>query len=384
MPATALNLLRGMASIMTSSTNMVSDAFTPRSVTRLAFDIMQQSAAAVRWFAPWRESRCALQEFQNKLEAFNLFAHVDSVLSVSTQEEIRLPELIRKIESLGPYRAMWATEGLGYYLTTRFGEQSETPRKLLNGERGGDISEKHLVALHSGLGLAIADRFLKTIGPESDESAIRKVIDQFLMACRDNARSDYLGVVYESLGLVTRNLYPQMIPQLDHELGRVDEDLVGYFWHGVGRGIYFAPTNFLPDGNSERAVNMTRQEPRHELGRRNAIAGLAWAITLVNIRHPEILESFLNVHGSQLGDRGAFSDGVSSAIIIWRDSTAADDPYLQAFCRYQPDSSDGTLTPRWEQMVRRPCLRALEDAYPALKARRCLGDVFHCHDTMVR
>lgn len=367
--------------MMTSSTNMVSDAFTPRSVTRLAFDVMQQSVGAVRLFAPWPQARLALQEFQNKLEAFDLFAHVDSILPIPSQGQLHLPELLRKIEALGPYRAVWATEGLGYYLATRFCEQSEAPRKLLNGELRGEIPEKRLAALHSGMGLAIADRLLKTIDSTSHESEIRRVLDQFVMVCRNNSRPGYIGAVYESLGLVTRNLYPQMIPKLDQELGKIDEDLAAYFWHGIGRGIYFAPTNFLPDFNSGRPVRMTHQEPPHELGRRNALAGLAWAMTLVNIRHPEILESFLKNNSSQLGDGTAFSNGVSSSVIIWRDSTG-DDPCLEAFCAYQPDASDRRQGARWEQTVRRPCLRSLEYVYPALKARRRLGEVFHCHDEM--
>lgn len=355
--------------------------FTPRSMVKLSLDVMQQSAEIGRLLVPWQESRRALQEFQNKLEAFNLFAHVDSILAIPSKEEVRLPELIKKAEALEPYRAVWATEGLGYYLAARFCEQREAPRSLLNGERAGEIPETSLLALHAGMGLAIADRLMKTINPASHDSEIRRVLDQFVMVCRGNSRTGYFGAAYESLGLVTRNLYPQMIPKLDQALGKIDEDLVGYFWHGVGRGIYFAPTNFLPDGNSGRALKMTCQEPPHELGRRNALAGLAWAMTLVNIRHPEILENVLQHQADQLGDGEAFINGVSSSLMIWRDSTV-DDPSLKRFCSYQPDSSDGALVERWEQMVRRPCLRALEMVYPALKARRRLGEVFRCHDAM--
>jgi hypothetical protein len=355
--------------------------FTPRGMMKLSFDMMQQSAAAVRLFVPWPETRLALQEFQNKLEAFSLFAHVDLVLQIPPGGEVSLPELVKRTEVLEPYSSVWATEGLGYYVATKFCKQSATLRSLLNGERGG-IPERGLVALHSGMGLAIATRVMETISPASHESEIRRVLVQFVTVCRDNFSTGYLGAAYESLGLVTRNLYPQMIPKLDQQLTQIDGDLLAYFWHGVGRGIYFAPTNFLPDGNSSgRALKLTCEEPRHELGKRNALAGLAWAMTLVNIRHPEILEGFLKHHGSQLDDSDAFINGVSSSVVIWRDSTV-DDPYLKAFCRYQPDSSDSTLVERWERMVRRPCVRALESVYPALKARRRLGDAFRCNDAM--
>ena len=171
-----------------------------------------------------------------------------------------------------------------------------------------------------------------------------------------------------------------MIPKLDRQLMEIDEDLVGYFWHGVGRAIYFAPTNFLPDGySSERAVKMTWQEPPHELGRRNALAGLAWAMTLVNIRHPGILENVLKHHGDQLLDSDAFINGVSSSVMIWHES-AGDDPCLKAFYEYQPDSSDKIGRRRWEEMVRRPCEEALERVYPVLKEHRCFGEVFRYMD----
>jgi hypothetical protein len=351
-------------------------AFTPRGIMRMSLDVMQQSAELVRLFTPWHEAGCTLQELQNKLEAFEMFAHVDSLLGIPSQGEVRLPELIRRAEALGPYCAVWATEGLGYYLATKFCERREAPQNLLNGARGSEVPEKTLLPLHAGMGLAIADRFMKTVRQGSSGSEIRRVLDQFVTVCRDNSMPGYIGATYESLGLLTRNLYPQMIPKLDHELGKVGGDLAGYFWHGVGRGIYFAPTNLLLAGNSERAVKMTLQEPPHEFGRRNALAGLAWAKTLVNIRHPEILAGFLQRHGTQSGNNNAFVNGVSSSVIVWLDSVA-DDHHLRAFCNYEPDSSDGTLVARWEQMVRRPCLRALEYVYPALKAGRRLGEVFH-------
>jgi hypothetical protein len=357
------------------------ETLTPRGAVKLGFDVMQQSAAICRLFVPWPESHRVLQEFQNKLEAYTLFAHVDSTLGIPPDAEVRLPELIRRIEAWSPYRAVWATEGLGYYLVNMLCGQGKDLQTLLHGEHSCELPERSLVPLHSGMGLAIATRLLQTINSRSTESEIRRTVDQFVMVCRDNSLTGYAGAAYESLGLVTRNLYPQLVRRLDEELRKIDEDLAAYFWHGVGRGIYFAPTNFLPGDNSWRALKQTSQEPPHESGKRNALAGLAWAMTLVNIRHPEILASFVEHHHSEFGDRAAFVNGVSSASMIWRDSTA-DDPSLKAFCNYQPGSSDKSPVKEWDQMVRRPCMEALEDVYPALKSRGGLGEVFRCHDPM--
>lgn len=355
------------------------EAFTPRGMMKLSLEMMQQSAEAIRLVTPWRESRLAWREFQNKLEAFNLFAHVDAALQIPRQGEVRLQELIKKIETLGPYRAVWATEGLGYYLGLKLIDPGKGPRNLLT-DQSKELSERSLAPLHSGMGLAIGKRLMETVSPGGHESEIRRVLEQFVLACRDISKTGYTGAAYESLGLVMRTLYPQMIPEADRQLREIDEDLLGYFWHGVGRGIYFAPTNFLPDGSSfERAIRMTWEHSPHELGRRNALAGMAWAMTLINLRHPEILVSFLKHHSDQLRDRDAFVNGVSSSVLIWRDSTS-DDPSLRTFLNYQPDFSDETLVERWERLVHRPCVEALESMYPLLKEHQRLDEVFHYRD----
>ena len=354
------------------------EAFTPRSMMKLGVAMMQQSAEALRLFAPWPETRLAWREFQNKLEAFELFEHVDSVLEIPAQGEFRLPEFVEKAEALGPFRAVWATEGLGHYYAETFWAGT-VQRNLLTDERT-ELPSKSLVALHAGMGLAIADRVVKTISPRSADSEIRRVLQQFVTACDENSREGYAGIAYESLGLVTRNLHPQMIRKLDGQLMAIDENLSGYFWHGVGRAIYFAPTNVLPGSNSsERALKATYEEAPHELGRRNALSGLAWAMTLVNIRHPEVLETFLKHHGDQLRDREAFINGVSSSVMIWCESTV-DDPCLKAFYQYEPDPSNEIGQQRWERMVHRPCEEALESVYPVLKKRRRFGEVFRYVD----
>src|SRR6185369_8249429 len=102
---------------------------------------------------------------------------------------------------------------------------------------------------------------------------------------------------------------PQMLRRLDDQLERKDENLRDYFWHGGGRGIYFTATNLLPDGHTGRALGMISAEPPHESGRRNALAGLAWAMTLVNFRHPEILAHFLNHYESRFASHDAFING---------------------------------------------------------------------------
>ena len=97
-------------------------------------------------------------------------------------------------------------------------------------------------------------------------------------------------------------------------------------------------------------------------------------MTLVNIRNPVILESFLERQTDRVLDNDAFTNGVSSSIMIWRDS-AGHDPWLEKFCKFEPDAANADRVGRWEEMVRRPCRAAL-DHYPVLKKHRQLDEVF--------
>jgi hypothetical protein len=167
-----------------------------------------------------------------------------------------------------------------------------------------------------------------------------------------------------------------LVPTIDRQLSVIDPDIVGYFWHGVGRGLYFLPLNAVPCASSSwRAAEMAQSEAPHALGRLNALAGLVWAVTLVNIRHPEILEAFLKQHGNAFSANDAFANGVSSALMIWYDMQG-DDPYLQAFCDYQSDATAPGLVQLWNSQVRGPCQEALQSYYGVLKAQHGLDEVF--------
>jgi len=107
----------------------------------------------------------------------------------------------------------------------------------------------------------------------------------------------------------------------------------------------------------------------------NAIAGVAWAIVLVNMPNPEVMERLLMQHGEAISESGAFSNGLGSALIMRYDTTP-DDPHIARFCYYQPDPSDPRLVQLWNRQVRRPCENALRNYYPALKKQRRLEEVF--------
>ena len=348
---------------------------TPRRMMKVVFDLMQLSAVTIERLFPGQERHVVWQEFRNKLEAFDLFENVDSVLNLTPDPGVPLAQFVQRAKALDVHQTIWATEGLGHYHSEMCWEHMRVPGSVVTGNLWG-VPAESMAALHAGTGLSLANHLLKTVSIRTSEAKIHDLLVQFIELCRNNCRPGYVGAAFEALGLVTRNLYPQLVHVVDRQLQKIGEDQVGYFWHGVGRAIYFAPTNFLPFNNSPwRAVEMSQREPPHEIGRLNALAGLVWAVVFVNIRHPVILETLLKHHWTELTRNDAFSNGVSSSILIWRDSTT-DDSFIDALCQHQPESYDATLIEVWNNQVLEACRNALHRYYPILKEHDCLGEVF--------
>jgi hypothetical protein len=367
-------LQRGMVDLMVRLITL--DALAARHMTKMTFEMMQQSAGVVKLLIPGGDTHIAWQEFQNKLQAFDLFEHVDVTLNLRPGIAVSLPALVEKAEELGPYLAVWAWEGLGRYYAETHWESQGTPQHLLTADHVRTLPLRSLIPLHTGMGISLADHLLATLKPQSPASEIDTTLRQFIALCEDNSRAGYTGAVLEALGLVTRLRYPQIIRIIDGGLSAIAPDVLGYFWHGVGRGLYFLPINALPCNSSTwRAVGMAHEEPPHTLGRLNALGGLAWAVTLVNIRHPAILEVFLRECDEAMVGNDAFSTGVSTALMIWYDIEGSE-PYLRAFLQYQPDLSHPRLVQRWNSQVKGPSQQALRQYYGVLKARQGLGEAF--------
>jgi hypothetical protein len=326
---------------------------------------------------PQRERAVAYDEFMNKWQVIEWVADTGSLLDLSSASGVPLAELVERAYGLEPFPALWAVEGLGNYYAESAWQQNGVPRGLLSSEETGRLPGKSLTMLHAGMGLAFARRCLRTVSTRSGSSEIDDMLERFVALCRENSRAGYAGCALESLGLVTETLYPEMVSAVDRRLSEIVGDVVSYFWHGFGRAVYFSPGNFLPIcGSPWRAVEMSWQTPPHDLGRLNALAGVAWAVTLVNMRNPEVLESLLSRHAALLSQSGAFCDGVRSSLIVRYDTTP-DDPDIASFCRYQPDPSDPRLARLWTDQVSDSCSEGLRRLYPLLARRHRLDELFH-------
>jgi hypothetical protein len=364
-------LQRGLVELMFSF--LTFEAFSQNNMMRLTSNTMKQLAETFRIFIPGQDCLTAWQEFTNKLEVFLLVKDVRSVLKIPFGTDIPLTELIDRAYALDPYPAKWAVEGVGHFYADTFWERNEVPQKVLSSENVRHLPAKSLLMLHAGIGLSLAQHLLQTVYPQSPVSEIHSVLHQFVMLCQNNSREGYIGAAYESLGLVTRTFHPRMLHIFDQQLSEIEPDVVGYYWHGVGRALYFFPTYFVPGSCSPwRAAE---REAPHELARLNLLAGLAWAITLVNLPQPRIIETFLKNHRDEVSESDAFSNGVASTIMMRHDTTP-DAPFTPPFLSYQPDPYDQDLVRLWKTQVEVPCREALQYYYPVLKEHNCLDKIF--------
>jgi hypothetical protein len=164
---------------------------------------------------------------------------------------------------------------------------------------------------------------------------------------------------------------------LDRELAVIEPEAVSYMWRGAGRALYFHPKNFIPGFRCPwRGIAMIRRIAPHETARRNLYAGMAWAMTVVNMCHPEIMESALLYHGESNPDRDIFINGIVSAMIM-RYDTSPEDPCIKAFIDHEPDARKPLQRRLWNDIVKAPCETAIHRLHPVLAQNRMLEEVFH-------
>jgi len=325
------------------------NAFSPRYMVKTAFDLMLQSTSFLKGITP-EDGRHSLQEFHNKLQAFHLFENVDSILGFPEAEVPNLTDMLQRTHGLGSFFSVWATEGVGHYYAYQLASNGLSSHGILSD--AVNLPAENLIPLHTGMGLALAEVSVNR------QSAAETLADAFVQLCQSNSRHEYWPAAVEALGLVVRNLRPELIAPLDQFFSSGHDDLRAYFWHGIGRGHYFAISNALPCWNAPgQGFEMCLQSP-HELGRLNALSGFAWALTLVNLRHPEIIASWLDRYGAMITN-DAVANGISSALLVWEFS-APDDHLIRALGQHQPAGGNSILRQVWQDQVQQSVRLVLE------------------------
>jgi hypothetical protein len=327
------------------------------------------------FLVPRRDSAAVLQEFSNKLYIIQLVTQVHSMLGLDHDSHEPVTALVERAANMETFPRLWAVEGIGNYFGDTALAGTAEPHALLTSESTKSLPPWSLTMLHAGIGMSFAKAVLKPLDANSPADVVRAGIARFVALCRNSSRPGYTGAALESLGLATRTLYPNLIPAIDREIPAVEPELSGYFWHGVGRAMYFEPMNMLPSVNAPwRAVKRLEQEVPDQHAYKNALAGISWAITVVNMRNPEVMEAFLRHHG-ELADRDdAFRNGLTSSLLMRYDTTR-DGTNISPFIHYEPKEPEALAA--WKRLVAEPCEHALRNTYGQLKQTNALEQLFH-------
>lgn len=346
-----------------------------RRLLRGTLKALQEGVDTLRVISPNADTQTACREFINKLEAFEHFQYAYAILAIE-KRSLPIAERVVRVARLDAYRGVWVMEGLGYAFAEEAWEEGEDPpRSLLNEPQIDALPRASWIPLHTGMGLLLARRTLGRGGESDLETDGRERVRRFVELCDRNSRPGYADATFEALGLVVRNLHPRSLDTVDRLLAEGAPRRRAVFWHGAGRALYFNLSQSLSGADVLwRGLEKTRREAPDRDGRLNALAGLAWALALVNLRHPRVVEVFLRDYAERLDEeeRLAFSNGVASATTLWFDAVGRD-PYLEAFCDHLPRA--GELRSLWRRMIQEPCETSFE-AYPTLLEEDGPGRLF--------
>ena len=338
-------------------------------------DFAMRSVEFLGLFSPPREEAfCDWTEFDNKLRVYRLFENVQEAMALPDHGLNSLAELVRRAGALGNYDRVWATEGAGHYFAGLQWDRCAPLHNLLSGPATTSLPAQSLIPLHVGMGTAFATRSLEGIRAGGNPNSLGPAVERFVQLCRSNSRPGYAEAALEPLGLVVRNLFPDLVLSVDRELVRLNSGCADLFWHGVGRALYFAPAQFVPCGSERwRAAWTVPPVQLRSLARLNAEAGLVWAVTLVNIRHPAVVESLWNRLRSSFAPE-AFANGLASALMAWEEMSP-DDGLVRAFSSYRFADRGGS-SPAWRNHVSPAIYSALHRVYPEWRKKQKLGQMF--------
>ena len=329
---------------------------------------------------PAEHRAAALQEFQNKLQVIQRFAQIRLDLNLDIADETPIARLLTRVAALPVASRLAGVEAVGTHAGTRaLVESGGDPQDVLTDEATAALPSWSLIMLHAGVGSSFAQGVLATLTPDSSADRVRHAVTRFAALCRRSVRRGYEGAAVESLGMIARLLHHDLVPQLDREIESAEPDLRGYFWHGVGRALYLDPMALFPSLSERRSLFVTlRQEAPDDEAYGGAVSGASWAMTLVNLQRPGVMELFLRHHAVPSASHDAFASGVASAIVVQRD-TVPDDTRVEPFVTHAPNTAD--VAAAWRSLVTAPCQNALERTNGELQQTCAPGLLFHYRPT---
>jgi hypothetical protein len=301
------------------------------------------------------EAGLPILELQNRLAAFLAFRGAAGWSSGGAGRADGLRKDLGRTLGIPGATRLWTAEGLGYH-HAEAASKSGSEEKLLR--RAEPLPGELLLPVHSGIGLSVATQLLAEIA-RGRKDATATLLETFLSRASRLALPGWEGTVIEALGLAARLLHPSLVPSIGSGLRTVDRTSSSLFWHGVGRGLYFAPSHALSLRSAGRsAADKALREAPGGSERIEALSGVAWAVTLVNFGSPQVLESLLTASLPSLEGTDAIEHGVVAALLVWARGVGRDRCF-QELLHHRPKRSEAAEA--WERRVSKPAAVVFSD-----------------------
>jgi hypothetical protein len=168
-----------------------------------------------------------------------------------------------------------------------------------------------------------------------------------------------MGATADSLGLYLRVFRPFLVDRVASIAPEREPSMWPYYWHGVGRGIFFAPEHWLPFTDHHALTTLEREVGADMLG--YARSGFAWALTMVNLKQPMVLDRlWIRRHADRFAEHPELVRGIVNAVLM-HCIHAEDTAWVKRLTEHARDD------PRWQSLVAIPVARALEQAFPVIR-----------------
>lgn len=179
----------------------------------------------------------------------------------------------------------------------------------------------------------------------------------------DGMPEEWRLLVWEATGFLTSVRDPWRRRRLAAAATGRGADCEHAFWHGVGRGLYFAPSQLLSGRRAVRPARLRRLAPprwHHSIA-----AGMALAAVLTNLKRHEVVARQMAASPSAR----PVASGAGAAMAIWRHGTGCELP--PALIAAAPEAArgaaarlvdleDGRVAPLFR--ARAPCARSERSA----------------------
>ncbi len=331
-----------------------------------------------RMLCPVQEVSLRITETRNKLHAFRSFRSPESFSREAHRQNFSWGRCLIESKRNDAFTSVWLLEGWSNRIADEYWQTNSNAPSLKDSESTHDPTGRFNLPLHTGAGLSFARRVIARCLASPGTTRIREAADSFVQLALERAVPQYFDCILEALGLVVRNLYPQFIESFSSAMAANSLDAFALFWHGVGRGLYFDPIHLIPGVPMRRwSLDEAVSSAPGNCARANVLSGFFWALTLVNIRHPEVVTSFLGSRPVEQWKRNAaaVSDGVSAALLVWHHLTG-DTAITEHFLCHVPSRAHETLRPFWGDQIVALSRRRLTYEYETLRRDDRIADIF--------